>query len=90
MKDKTVGMKGRGVLMSCGSRKYCVVVETASGLEDTAISEVKMVMKLMEKKKSEVASQTFSVALNDEVINEVVQLFGQEQHLEKKEIFPAL
>lgn len=76
--------------MSCGSRKYCVVVETASGLEDTAISEVKMVMKLMEKKKSEVASQTFSVALNDEVINEVVQLFGQEQDLEKKEIFPAL
>lgn len=76
--------------MSCGSRKYRVVVETASGLEDTAISEVKMVMKLMEKKKSEVASQTFSVALNDEVINEVVQLFGQEQDLEKKEIFPAL
>lgn len=51
MKDKTVGMKGREVLMSIGSRKYRVVVETASGLEDTAISEVKMVMKLMEKKK---------------------------------------
>lgn len=48
-------------------------------------------MELMEKK-SENAGQNFSVVLNDEVLDEVVQLLGQEQGMaapHKMEIFPA-
>lgn len=48
-------------------------------------------MELMEKK-SENAGQNFSVVLNDEVLDEAVQLLGQEQDRaapHKMEIFPA-
>lgn len=49
-------------------------------------------MELMEKK-SEMAGQNFSVVLNAEVLDEAVQLLGQEQDAappNKIEIFPAV
>lgn len=50
-------------------------------------------MELMEKK-SEMVGQNFSVVvLNDEVLDETVQLLGQEQGMappNKMEIFPAV